>query len=81
MKNAHSERKKYFYLYTIVFLAVALVIFSWSFLSGRTLIYEGDGWKQHYRALVYYGSYLRSIIKELLFHHRLVIPFWDFAIG
>ncbi len=79
--DVKESKKQYFLMYTVFFLFTALILFSWSFLSGRTLIYGGDGWHQHYRALVYYGAYLRSIVKELLFHHRLVIPAWDFAIG
>ena len=80
-KIQKKRRRQYFFFYTLLFAAAALIVFSWSFLSGRTLINTGDAWHQHYRALVYYSTYLKSIVKELLFHHRLVIPAWDFAIG
>ena len=43
--------------------------------------YDGDGWYQHYKCLVYYSQYLRQILKDLLTLHRLVIPHWDFYIG
>lgn len=42
--------------------------------------YEGDGFRQHYRALVYYASYLKTICHNF-FHGNFVIPQWDFAIA
>ncbi len=80
-KMLNQRRWQYFLIYTLLFAAAALLVFSWSFLSGRTLINTGDAWHQHYRALVYYSTYLKSIVKELLFQHKIVIPAWDFAIG
>ena len=57
------------------------------FLSnGKSLVRsEGDtnfdGLVQHYNSLTYYGMYLRSIIKSILFDHSLQIPMWDMSIG
>lgn len=81
MKCSGKDNRQYFFIYTILFIFASLIVFSGSFLSGKTLINTGDGWNQHYRALVYYSTYLKSIFKELLFQHRLVIPAWDFCIG
>lgn len=36
---------------------------------------------QHYKALVYYGRYLRAVAGEFFSGHGLVIPQWDFSIG
>lgn len=77
-----KERKGIFYaFYTALFCLVAFFTFSWFIFSGKSLIYRGDGWIQHYKALVYYAQYLRTIIKNLVFTHRLIIPDWDFCIG
>lgn len=76
-----NTRKKYFFTYTVCFIIIALLVYSWYFISNRTLIWYTDGWTQHYKALIYYSKYLRSIIKELLLQHKLVIPNWDFNIG
>lgn len=76
-----TGKKEYFLVYSVLFAVVAFCVFSWFFLTGRTLIYSGDGWHQHYKALVYYGRYLRSIIRGGLSGHQLVIPAWDFSIG
>lgn len=73
--------RQYFLIYTILFLAVCTMVFSWYFLTGRTLIWQGDGWTQHYRALVYYAKYLRSILRNIIYEHRLVVPQWDFSLG
>ena len=76
-----NTRKKYYFTYTFCFISIALLVYSWYFISDRTLIWREDGWQQHYKAMLYYSKYLRSIIKELLLQHRLVIPNWDFNIG
>lgn len=79
--HGKGGRKQYYLAYTILFLLAACAVFSWYFLSGRTLIWEMDGWKQHYKALIYYARYLRSIVQGIFFQHQLNIPAWDFSIG
>lgn len=76
-----NTRKKYYFTYSVCFIIIALLVYSWYFISDRTLIWREDGWNQHFKALIYYSKYLRSIIKELLLQHKLVIPNWDFNIG
>lgn len=75
------KRKKYYLIYTVLFLAASFLVFSWYFMEGRTLIWQEDGWTQHYRALVYYAQYLRTIFRNLFLEHRLIVPSWDFSIG
>ena len=77
----NGRKRNFFGLYTVFFCVTAFFIFSWFIFSGKSLIYQEDGWIQHFKALVYYGQYLRKIIRELLFNHQLVIPEWDFTIG
>ena len=76
-----SERKKYYFTYTLCFMITAYLIFFWFITSHRTFIWQEDGWMQHYKSLIYYSKYLRSIIKGILINHELVIPNWDFSIG
>ena len=77
-----DEKKRYYYAgYTIVFGIVALICFSWFLFSGRTLIWEDDGWNQHLEALVYYSEYLRAFFWHLFVDHQFVFPEWDFYIG
>ena len=68
-------------MYTIAFALVCVVVFSDFYLSGRTLIWNYDGWSQHYKALIYWARYMRSFLKELLFNQQLMFPEWEFALG
>lgn len=79
--NKKTRLRQYYVLYTILFVLVCCIVFCWYFLSGRTFIWQSDGWDQHYKALVYYAKYMRSIIRELLYNHRFVFPEWDFSFG
>ena len=67
--------------YSICFLLVSVVVFCWFWASKRTFIWNADGWDQQYKTLVYWGRYLRSLVKSLLIDHSFSIPEWDFAIG
>ena len=58
--------KKYLLLYTIVFAVLILFVFGYFFFQGKSFIWHMDGREQHFKALAYYGMWLRSIIKE---HH------------
>jgi len=79
--DTKKGKRQYYVGYTAAFAAAVLLVFCWYFAAGRTLIWNGDGWVQHYKALVYYARYLRSIVLGLLNSHRLAIPQWDFCIG
>ena len=84
LRSALSEdvKKRWYYLlYTIVFCCLACCCFSWFLLSNRSLIWQMDGWSQHFKALVYYSTYLREILQNLVYEHSLIIPDWDFYIG
>ncbi len=79
-KRIHGK-KGYFLAYTVLFSVTTFIVFSWYFLKGRTLIWNSDGWTQHYKALVCYSRYLRSIARELFINHQFILPEWDFSIG
>ena len=76
-----SNRKSYYAAYTFLFGIAAFFCFSWFIFSGKSLIWQDDGWTQHFKALVYYAQYLRRIIRHLIFEHKIIIPDWDFYIG
>ena len=80
-KERISERQFYYLAYSVCFLITALVVFSWYFKKNDFLVWPVDGWAQHYKAMVYYSGYLRGIIKDILFQHKLIIPHYDFSIG
>ena len=81
LSNEKYRLRQYYVLYTALFAFMCYVVFCWYFLTGRTFIWERDGWEQHYKALVYYAKYMRSIVRELLYNHRFILPEWSFAFG
>ncbi len=58
-----------------------LAALSWIIVRGQTTIWEGDGWTQHIKALIYYARYLRSFIRKILFDHSISMQEWDFRVG
>ena len=40
-----------------------------------------DGLSQHFTFLMYYGRYLRTIIRSIFIEHTFQIPIFDFNIG
>ncbi len=79
--DENGKKRSYYAVYTFLFCVVAFFCFSWFIFSGKSLIWKGDGWKQHFKALIFYAKYLRQIIRHLLFDHKLIIPDYDFSIG
>lgn len=74
-------RKHYFLAYTAgAFVMFAIIIGIFASCS-KSFITNGDGANQHYIGLMYYGSYLREILKNIFIYHRLEIPMWDMKIG
>ncbi len=76
-----SELEKILSIYTLLFVIVSAIVFCWYYMTGRTLIWQTDGWQQHYPALVYFAQYCRSIIKSVIFDHQFILPEWNFYIG
>lgn len=84
MKKMHLKREdksKLFCRYTIIFLITAFLFYLCFFIEGKSFICSADAWRQHYVAFVYFGQYVRRIIKTLFTLHKLVIPSWSFSIG
>ena len=79
--SEETKKRHYYFVYTVAFCVTAGFCFSWFLISGKSLIWQMDGWSQHFKALVYYAEYLRNIFRHLLQDHRLIIPDWDFYIG
>ncbi len=80
-KRLDSRKSTYFLVYSVIFVILAIGVFSFYFFTGKTFIWEVDGWEQHYKALIYYSQYLREFFKNIFVNHRFVLPQWDFAIG
>lgn len=70
----------YFFRYTAIYLILSAIIFTQFLIFRKALVWDPDGIAQHYVGFVYYGVYLRKIIKSLL-AGSLVIPQFDLSIG
>ena len=74
--------KRWYVIYTFIFLALCFVIFLPFFINGKSFVWDtgglntGDGFVQHFTSAVYFGNYFRDIILNLLKSHELVIPMW-----
>lgn len=66
--------------YSLMWAALALIVFAPYVTWGRTAVWLVDGAQQHYPALVYYSEYLRGIFSNIL-SGNFSIPGYDIAIG
>lgn len=66
--------------YTSAFFFLCVIVFPWYYCIGRTLMWKGDSWTQHYKALLYYSRYLRKIVGSFFTGHPSV-PAFDLSIG
>lgn len=64
--------------YFCIVLSVMLFIFA---SNDKSMVWDCDGVYQHFNSLVYYGKYLRGILRNLWENHVLSVPLWDMSIG
>lgn len=84
-KDLRLNNKTSVYLYFLIFFVFTACVVYFPFLyfhkSFVWISTSGDGLYQHFNGFIYIGKYFREIISNLVHHHRLTIPMWDFAIG
>ena len=56
--------KHYVWGYTALFTLLSFAVFVYFIRHDKTFVKFMDGWAQHYKALEYYGQWLRSIVKS-----------------
>lgn len=81
INKSRDNKTVYFIMYTLIFFAFSLVVFSPFILDDISLIRRGDTFCQHYKALLYYSDWLQQIAKNLINNHSLIIPQFDFSVG
>lgn len=80
--NPSSENKKLFYIiYTALFCVMAVGVFYYIIKGGYSFIQDEDGFKQHYKSLVYYSEFLREVVRNIFIEHTFAVPQFDFSIG
>ena len=81
-KEIHVSKKICFFLaYTLCFAIIAGAVFSVFMINKKSFIWVPDGLQQHFNALLYYRSWLLSIIQTAVTEHRIEVPLWDMHIG
>lgn len=80
-KTQQRQILHFYLLYTLTFFCTAFLVYLPFFLSYKSFVWNPDGLSQHFNAFVYFGVYVRDIIRGLLFEHQLTIPLWEFGIG
>ena len=76
-----NRRQRYILIYTILYLILAGLLVFFFKLQNRSLVYHADAWRQHLRALAYYGKWLRGNLWHLLHDHSLTPQAWSFGLG
>lgn len=80
-KHKSNRRLRYFLIYTILYLILAGLLILFFKLQNRSLVYHADAWRQHLRALAYYGKWLRGNLWHLVHDHSLTAQAWSFGLG
>lgn len=82
MKSLLSTKKRYFLVYTVLFLILFWFCFGrWFALYNKTYFRSYDGLDQHYLIFIYVGRWIRTVIKNIFVLHTFTIPMWDYGIG
>ncbi|MDE7297239.1 MAG: YfhO family protein [Lachnospiraceae bacterium] len=84
MKDTMRKRReglRFWLIYTGLFLVTACLVFHYFWANDRSFVWMPDGWRQHYKGLLYYSKWLREIVSNLFVRHTLRIPTWSFSIG
>ena len=77
-----KNKVTYYLIYSLLFSLLAGLVVYFYYSQGKSLIEaDGDGFRQHFRAVVYYSDYLKQIISTFFTTGKLIIPQWDFVIG
>lgn len=75
------KKQNSYLIYTLLFIIIFPVIFHPFYVSKKSLIWNSDGIRQHYIALMYFGNWGREILNNIFVKHQFSIPLWDFHIG
>lgn len=77
MNTFKRLRKNTYCVYTFLFIILAFFTFFWLIVFGKTLIYNGDGYLQHYSFLVK----LRRFVSDIVHGNGVSLWSWDTALG
>lgn len=77
-----KDKFKTLLLYSGIFAVLALFVLYQYYANGRSLInYQGDGYRQDFRAIIYFKDYIKGVVTNLVDNHVLALPQYDLRIG
>ncbi len=68
-------------IYTAIFAAMSVLVYGYFFRNGKSLICEGDTWRQHLKAAAYYSKWLRGVLYHVFKEHSLNLQTFAFGMG
>ena len=76
------QRRNLLYLfYTMLFGLCLFGVLIYFRMADRSLIYRGDGWRQHVKAMTYLSKWLRGYGYQMVHSHSFRPPLFAFGIG
>ncbi len=81
MEGNRYQKTKFLIVYTVIFIPMSWVVFRYFWNGNRTFLWLPDGWRQHYKGLLYYSKWLREVFSRLFVEHTLELPSFSFSIG
>lgn len=73
--------KKILVNYTVCFLVLSIIVFSFYIFTGKTFVYNGDGKNQYVPVYIFWSKYLREFFHSIFVEHSFISKQWDFSIG
>ncbi len=81
MENKKTGIIRYFIKYAIAFALSFFCAYLLFFIHRKGFVVSGDGENQHFKALLYYARWLRTIAHNIFVEHRFDIPMYSFGMG
>lgn len=81
IRSTKYPKRWYFICYTILFLIMSSAIFGFFLKYGKSFVSVPDGAEQHLNSLIYYGRWLRQIVRSIFVDHQFKVPMWDMQVG
>lgn len=80
-KILKKDTFRYYSILSIfLWLAIISLYIGWP-LAGKSTAELWDGQSQHFVSFVYFGEYVREILKNILINHDFTIPTYNFSLG
>ncbi len=74
------KKRKFLISYTLLYIALAVAVWIYFHLAGKSLINTSDAYKQHINALMVYGKWIRGCFYQIL-HGDFSFQNYSFGIG